>query len=313
MQPRQIASQSAKPDSRRRFRDHVVFDLEVLLQDVQDAPRRVVLDLEQRHGSVPHVLEAPIDRFEQVVRIALPHDDVGVANDAEQVRRDDVDAGEEILKVGLDDVFEKHERPAAAGQRSRQLDEARERVRHLHPGELRAMPVSDDDGQVAAAVRNIRERMARVERQRRQHRADRRVEVLLEEDVYLRRVVLPLEKVDVLFGQQRLQLAPSTTEVVEHLAGRVPDRLHPFLDLQTVGRDGVHAGPPLAEQAGETHHVELVEVVRGDGEELHALEQRLGAVARLRQHARVERQPAQFAVDVQRGIAEVWVRPDGAD
>ena len=191
--------------------------------------------------------------------------------------RDDVDAGEEILKIGLDDVFEKDERPVPAGQRPRQLDEARERVRHLHAGELRAMTLSDDDRQVAAAVRDVRERMARVERQRRQHRADRRVEVLLEEDVYLRRVVFSLEKVDVVFGQQRLQLVPARTEVVEHLAGRVPDRLHPFLDLQAVGRDGVHAGPPLAEQAGEADHVELVEVVRGDGQELDALEQRLGA------------------------------------
>ena len=75
-----------EPDSRRRFRDHVVFDLEVLLQDVQDALRRVVLDLEQRHGPVPHVPEAQIDRLEQVVRIALLHDDVRVANDAEQMR-----------------------------------------------------------------------------------------------------------------------------------------------------------------------------------------------------------------------------------
>ena len=100
----------------------------------------------------------------------------------------------------------------SACQRSRQLDETWERVRHLHAGELRAMTLSDDDGQVAAAVRDIREGMARVERQRGQHRADRRAEVLLEESVYVRRAVFPLEKVHPLFGQQWLQLAPARTE-----------------------------------------------------------------------------------------------------
>ena len=51
--------------------------------------------------------------------------------------------------------------------------------------------------------------------------------------------------------------------------------------------------------------MELVEVVRGDCQELDAFQQRLGAVSRLREHAGVERQPAQLAVDVQRRIAEV--------
>ena len=49
-------------------------------------------------------------------------------------------------------------------------------------------------------------------------------------------------------------------------------------------------------------------LVAGDAEELHALEQRMRWVARLGEHALVELQPAQLAIDVERRILEV--RPD---
>ena len=46
-------------------------------------------------------------------------------------------------------------------------------------------------------------------------------------------------------------------------------------------------------------------LVAGDGEELDALEQRMRGVARLREHALVELEPAQLAVDVQRRVLQV--------
>ena len=45
--------------------------------------------------------------------------------------------------------------------------------------------------------------------------------------------------------------------------------------------------------------------VAGDAEELHALEQRMRRVARLREHTLVELEPAQLAVDVQRRVLQV--------
>ena len=50
-------------------------------------------------------------------------------------------------------------------------------------------------------------------------------------------------------------------------------------------------------QAGDAHHVELVEVGRRDRQKAQPLEQRMAEVLRLLEHAAVEGQPGQFAVD----------------
>jgi hypothetical protein len=54
----------------------------------------------------------------------------------------------------------------------------------------------------------------------------------------------------------------------------------------------------LPQQAGKAHHVEFVEVVGGDGQEFHALEQRMRVVACLCEDAAVEPQPAQLAIEI---------------
>jgi hypothetical protein len=51
--------------------------------------------------------------------------------------------------------------------------------------------------------------------------------------------------------------------------------------------------------------VELVEIVRGDRQELDALEQGMRLVARLRDNTRVEREPAQLTIEIERGMAEI--------
>ena len=57
-------------------------------------------------------------------------------------------------------------------------------------------------------------------------------------------------------------------------------------------------GEDAALQAGDAHHEELVEVAGEDGEEVGALEHRQRRVFGELEHALVERQPAQLAVEV---------------
>ena len=71
---------------------------------------------------------------------------------------------------------------------------------------------------------------------------------------------------------------------------------------------GVHAvggvvlrldpGVQLLLQSGDPHLEEFVEVAAENGEELEALEQRVGGVRGFFQHARVELEPGQLAVQV---------------
>ncbi|MCZ7687712.1 MAG: hypothetical protein M5U28_56810 [Sandaracinaceae bacterium] len=69
-----------------------------------------------------------------------------------------------------------------------------------------------------------------------------------------------------------------------------------------VGRRLLHVVVDLTEQTGDADHEELVEVPRGDGRELEALEERNVGVARLVEHSLVELQPAQLPVDEERRL-----------
>ena len=64
-----------------------------------------------------------------------------------------------------------------------------------------------------------------------------------------------------------------------------------------VGRADGDPGRGLAAQAGDPRHEELVEHVREDRAEPHALEQRQVGVLREREHARVVVEERQLAVD----------------
>src|SRR4030095_16059193 len=50
-------------------------------------------------------------------------------------------------------------------------------------------------------------------------------------------------------------------------------------------------------EAGDAHHIELIEVVRRDRQKAQPLEQRMRRVLGLAEHAFVEREPRQLAVD----------------
>ena len=70
---------------------------------------------------------------------------------------------------------------------------------------------------------------------------------------------------------------------------------------------GSHGEPCclLAHQAGHSHHEELVQIGGEDGAELHALEQRHLLVGHELEHAGVELDPRQLAVE-ESGLVVVW-------
>ena len=55
-------------------------------------------DLQQRGRRVAQLAQRPIDRLEQVVGAVVRHLHVGVADHPEQVRVDDLDAGEQLRR-----------------------------------------------------------------------------------------------------------------------------------------------------------------------------------------------------------------------
>ena len=73
------------------------------------------------------------------------------------------------------------------------------------------------------------------------------------------------------------------------------------------GVRSLEAGRDLLLEAGDPHLEELVEVAAEDAEELEPLEQRRPGVERLVQHAAVELEPGELAIDVERRVPEVEV------
>ena len=190
-------------------------------------------------------------------------------------------------------------------ERFRNGDEPRQHVGHLDARELGPAAVAHHDREVLAQVRDERKRMARIERQRRQHRADLAREIAGQMLADLRRPLVALEQRDLLRRQELAQLVPDRGLILEHLPGALPHRVELLLGVVAVRRDVLDFLAELLQRRRDANHEELVEVRAGDAEELHPLEQRVRLVARLREHALVELQPAQLAIDVERRVLQV--------
>ena len=163
---------------------------------------------------------------------------------------------------------------------------------------------------VLLAVAQKRQRVLRVEHLRAQQRAQR---VKPPPQQHLVRLVEPVEVQDlhVLLCQRRRHLAPERFEILLLPRRLVIDRAQLLARRQA--RDGLRV-PRLqqrpVEQPADAHHVKFIKIRAVDGQKLQPFVARQRLVGRLGQHAAVELQPAQLAVQKQAGIGRVG-RPVG--
>ncbi len=185
-----------------------------------------------------------------------------------------------------------------------QLDETRQNRWQLDPRELRPAVVLDGDRQVLAAIGNVRERVARVEGERRQHRGDVAPEVLGDKRCDVFRVLGRFEKPDAVLRQLRPQtIVPAASLLVEHLTRPRPHQPKLLLGRQSIRRHVLAVRPHLLLEHRDANHEELVEVGADNGEKLDAFEERVAAIACLIEHPLVELQPAELAIDKEgRGV-----------
>ena len=157
----------------------------------------------------------------------------------------------------------------------------------------------DGDRQIQAQPADERERVRRVDGQRRQHREHLLVEVGRQPPAFGVVEFGPRDDQDAFVGQRRPHRVEEHVRMpAGDLLGALADPAQLFARRQPVGR--AHRQPHLvaAFEPGDPHHVELVEVGREDRQELGPLQQRQRGVGGQRQHAGVEVQPAQLAVEV---------------
>jgi hypothetical protein len=182
----------------------------------------------------------------------------------------------------------------------------------LEPREVHgaARVVAHQHREREAQVGDEREGMAGVHRQGREHRVDVLPEVAAER--------LPLPAVQLGPAEHRhprfvaepgaQEAAPGIGDGAVHLPRRAADQRELLAGGAPVQREGVHAGRLLPLQPADALLEELVQVRRRDGQEADPLQERDALVQRLGEHAPVEVQQPQLAVEVQRGVVELRAR-----
>jgi hypothetical protein len=208
---------------------------------------------------------------------------------------DDLDVAEQVGQVRRDDVLDRHEPVLRHGQ------EPGQQRRHLDPGEHRGVGarIRDHDGEVEGQAGDERERMRRVDHQRSEHRVDAFPEQVTEVVPFGRRQFLPAQDLDPALDQLRAdalaegagvpdgQLTRELQGVLQHL----PRQLQPGALDREPGHHPAH-------QPGHPDHEELVQVGREDGEEPHAFQQRDRFVLGELEYALVESEPAFLPIQV---------------
>ena len=212
----------------------------------------------------------------------------------------DLHAREERVQVGGDDLLEQD-----VGARA-DLPQARQHRRHLDAREaaLAGARVAHGDRQRQRQVADVRERVRRIDRQRRQDREDLVQEALAQLELALRSLLVAARCGCLRLGQLGRATPAYRSASARAWSCRTRSRMR-VEDLggrQAVGRRPGVAGGDLLLEARHADLEELVEVAGEDGQEAGPLQQRVALVLRLVEDALVELQPRQLAVDVrQRG------------
>ncbi len=250
--------------------------------------------------------EAPLaqlllDVLEEILGVLVVAIDVRVAGDAEGHDLQDLHAREEVVEVVLDDLPHRDE-AARAGD----LIDAGRQLGHLDPCEelLALAGAAQHDAERHAEVRDEREAMARIDRERREDREDVAAVPRLGLHLLLVRELLPGEDRDARLGERRQDhLAIDRRLQLDVLQHHGADLREQILRRHRLPRHAADARVDLAAEAADPLHEELVEVAREDREEPHPLEQRRPRIDRFVQHPAIEVEPLKIAAQEARAVA----------
>ena len=171
--------------------------------------RALVIDLQPHGVAFAAVVQLVLDRLEQVAGLLLVDVKLAVARHAERPVAQQFVPGKQIRQVMPDQPAQIDVILPRIGPR--QLDHARQDARDLHHRHvLEHFPVPghlQPHDEVQRLVEQLRERMRRVNRQRRQHRADLRVVIILHPGQVRRVQFRQLQQADAV-GRQRRASAP---------------------------------------------------------------------------------------------------------
>ncbi len=262
------------------------------------------LDLEPDHRPTPATLQRGLEQANEVFRLFLDFE-FGVPDDAERALTLDGVAGEQAADEQAGGLLKRDQPRRCAFLGGGDPDEAvdlaghaDQRVHRLAVGYPRQLQCHRE-----AKVRDERERMRRVDRQRRQQWEDVVEEVILDPGALGFGDVAPIDQLDADLGEDIPQVAPDRLLVGSELRHGLVDH-HELLGRQQAVRAAL--GDALADlrlDAGDTDHEEFVEVVRRNRQEPNPLQHRMAGIDRFLEHPAIEMQPGELPIDEALGAA----------
>jgi hypothetical protein len=153
-------------------------------------------------------------------------------------------------------------------------------------------------GEVEALVEDARERVRRIEADRREHRQQLLEEVVADPLTLSPAPLLAPREYDALAHQRRQHHLVQEAILVRHHRARLgTHRVEHLGGPAAIGTRFRQPELDLLLEPSDANLEELVEVRGDDGDEAQPLEQRHRVVGRLRQHAALEREDAELAVE----------------
>ena len=252
------------------------------------------IDGELHHIAAPPPPERRLEQADQVLRLLLDLH-LAVADDAVGASPAQFELREETAEEKRDHVLDGQIAPGRTGQGDEAVQLAGNRHQRLEVAPVRR--AVEVHGQPEARIGNEREGMRRIDRERRQHRKHVAHEIGFEPAPVLSGEGAAVHEVDARPAQLRLQAPPAGLLAGHQGAGAAVYGFQLLRRGQPVSARRAHAGSLLAFQTGHADHVELVEILRRDGQEAQPLQKRVDRVRRFFQHALVEGQPGHLAID----------------
>ncbi len=288
--------------------DIVFAQLENLAQDILHVAWAAVLDFQAHRIAAGPLAQFVLDGAQQIFRLFLVDIEVAVARNAEAINLLHFQPGKEVVDMVLNQILDEDVVPFIAF-RMRNAHQSRQDARNGHDRVQRfrrALRPFQAQEKIMAFVLQLREGVAGIHGQRRQHREDFFAEVVGRPSLILLAQALEIVKVDAMLAQFRKQdIVPKLILVVDHVQHDFADRVEGLARRHPVGTGAVRLMLDLLLQPGHAHLEKFIEIGGYDSQKTDPFQQRLTGVLRFFQHAAVEGEPAEFTVDEKAAIGQV--------
>ena len=303
-------------------------DIHLFRQEGKEPLVGTFFDLQADGLAALPLLQFVLDLLEQVFHFVLVHAQVCVAHDPVGIGADHIVVEEELCHVGPDDFLQQDD-PDLPFFAFRKEDHSGQDAGHLDGGIFIGLllglffllfllfPVEDAGagvdlpGQKGADVQTLvadqRERPGGVDGHGRQDRIDIALEIPVRIGPFvLGQFLKASQDIDLIVPKARQQLVVESPVLLLHEEmGILQDGGQLFAGGHARNVLLLISRMLLVLEGGHTHHKELIQVGRGNGEEFQSLQQGIVLAPGLGKASSVELQPAQLSVDIVLRISEI--------